>query len=480
MPRNYSDQLRNSVLTDLAHGLLTQQAIADKHSISSKTVRMWAKAAGVRFVRRFPPGPNAFALEKCFQIVADHGWPLSYLSRGIGMDPEVTRKWWDKNYPMTPPPAARTTRQPEPARCDMRLLAKPSDESVGRGRRLSLEERIAIGVMHTTFGMSAARIGAELGRCRQTISRELRRGSTADGVYLPAQAHVDAQQRRVRPKLPKLVANPRLRAAVVELLATPRSGKIPWHSPALVSKRLRAAYPKDPTMHVSAETIYQSLYVQGQGSLRQELKIEKALRSGRTGRIAQSRLRGARPGTRGQSFIGDAVITTRPAEVADRAVPGHWEGDLIIGAGGKSALITLVERTSRYLMVRRLADDHTSRTCTDALVEMIGALPERLRQTLTWDRGVEMARHTEFTVATGCRVFFCDPHAPWQRGSNENINRSIREYFPKGTDFATVTDQEIEDMEYELNTRARMVLDGLTPVEVFTRLVGDHGGALTP
>lgn len=296
MPKTSTQRLRNAVLADIRARRMTVAAIARHHGLSAQTVARWATTAGITPGVLLPAGARGDALEICFRLAECHHWPLFYISSGLGhAGQHFARRWWAKNFPMTPPPTARRTRKPDISRCDMHLLAHPSDQVVGRGMRLSLEERIAIGMMHTVFDFSAAQIGRVLGRARQTISRELHRGRRPDGVYDPAAAHELAHRRRARPKTPKLVANHALRTEVVRLLSTPRTGRIPWHSPALVSKRLRAAYPEDATMTISAESIYQALYVQGQGSLRQELKVEKALRSGRNRRIPQSRLRGAWP-----------------------------------------------------------------------------------------------------------------------------------------------------------------------------------------
>ena len=187
-------------------------------------------------------------------------------------------------------------------------------------------------------------------------------------------------------------------------------------------------------MTISGETIYQALYIQGRGALRQELTLEKALHTGQTRRKPRSALPERH---RAKSWVDGAHTSSRPAEADDRAVPGHWEGDLIIGAGQQSAIITLVERHSRYVMMRRLPADHTSPTVIEAITEMIGALPAHLRRSLTWDQGAEMANHAEFTGATDCGVFFCDPHSPWQRGSNENTNGLIRRFCPRAPTSAT-------------------------------------------
>ncbi|MFN3340092.1 MAG: IS30 family transposase, partial [Dietzia sp.] len=199
------------------------------------------------------------------------------------------------------------------------------------------------------------------------------------------------------------------------------------------------------------------------------LTVEKALRSGRTSRRPTSKL----PGRGARTWIGaDATISDRPAEVADRAVPGHWEGDLVLGKANRTALITLVERTSRFVLIHRLPERHDGATVADALVEMIKDLPEQLRRTMTWDRGSEMSEHATFTLATDTKVYFCDPYAPWQRGSNENTNGLIRDFFPKGTDFSQVTDEEIRYAQNNLNDRIRKTLGWKTPTDILNTSIG--------
>lgn len=334
---------------------------------------------------------------------------------------------------------------------------------VGRGQRLSPTQRagIAAGLVR---GESAAAIARRIGVCRQTVSREINRGTGADGRYLPARAQHLSAGRLARPKNRKIDASPALRRRVLELLED-------RHSPRQIAVRLRLENPDDETMRVSHEQIYQALYVQGAGALRTQLRTDKALRSGRTRRIPRSPLAGLPAPSRGKSWIQGATFSLRPAQAADRAVPGHWEGDLIIGGDGRTALITLVERRSRFLLMTRLGVDHRTATVTAALGTMIQGLPQAVFETLTWDQGVEMASHADFTIATGVPVFFADPHAPWQRPTNENTNGLIREYFPKGTRFDTVTDQQVQAAQDQLNRRARVVLNGLTPTEKLTHVI---------
>ncbi|GIG03295.1 hypothetical protein Cci01nite_83880 [Catellatospora citrea] len=235
-------------------------------------------------------------------------------------------------------------------------------------------------------------------------------------------------------------------------------------SPVQVARSLRADFADRPEHWVSHETIYQAIYFQARGGMREELARQVALRSGRAVRKPQSRVaaagRGAKP------WIRDLNISTRPAEVTDRAVPGHWEGDLIIGARGTSAIITLVERATRYVMLGALPDSRVSEQVVDVLTALMGRLPAELRKTLTWDQGAEMARHARFTLATDCKVYFCDPHSPWQRGSNENTNGLLRQYFPRSsTDFRTISQDELDAVARELNGRPRQTLDWSNPAK---------------
>jgi IS30 family transposase len=234
-------------------------------------------------------------------------------------------------------------------------------------------------------------------------------------------------------------------------------------SPQQIAARLVIDYPDDPEMRVSHETIYQSLFVQSRGALRKELI--RCLRTGRAQRRPQQRVNGS-----GQ-LLDMVLISDRPAEVQDRAVPGHWEGDLIIGRGSKSAIGTLVERQSRFVMLLDLRKGRLAEQVKDALAVKIRQLPEQLRKSLTWDRGKEMAEHVQFTVDTGVQVYFCDPRSPWQRASNENINGLLRQYFPKGTDLSVHSQARLDKIAAELNGRPRQTLAWLTPSEAFARAV---------
>jgi IS30 family transposase len=333
----------------------------------------------------------------------------------------------------------------------------PSRRSRRRSRsplRLSLVEReeIRAGI---AAGDSFRAIARRIGRAPATVSREVggvggRRGYRAtladDRACLAAR----------RPKRCKLEGNRRLRRAVTVMLER-------RFSPQQISATLKRQYPEDQGMRIAAETIYQSLYVQSRGRLRADLT--RCLRTGRTRRKPQ------RGPTRRGRIPGMVLISQRPAEVGDRAVPGHWEGDLIVGKAGRSFIGTLVERHTRYVMLTHLGNDATTETVTSKIAEQITRLPEHLRLSLTWDQGKEMARHLDFTIATGVRVYFCDPHSPWQRGSNENTNGLLRQYFPKSSDLAVHGQVALDRVATELNSRPRQTLDWATPAEKMTQLL---------
>ncbi len=324
--------------------------------------------------------------------------------------------------------------------------------------RLSLEERIEI-KMGLTEDLSLRAIARRIGRHPSTVSREIRASGGRHG-YRPTVAHRGARARARRPKLTKLARNPRLCARVVADLETL------W-SPQQIAKRLRAEFGDDVTMNISHETIYKTLYVQGRGELRRELA--RCLRTGRAKRIPQGRL-----DKRGH--IPDMVmISERPAEADDRAVPGHWEGDLLLGKAGKSAIGTLVERSTRYVMLFRLPKARTAEEVRKAMTKVVTTLPESLRRTLTWDQGSEMAQHIQFRVDTGVEVYFCDPHSPWQRGSNENTNGLLRQYFPKGTSLARVAEEQLEAVADSLNGRPRETLGWRKPAEALGEFVASTG-----
>lgn len=329
-------------------------------------------------------------------------------------------------------------------------LAEPST------RFLSISEREEIAVLRGH--VSAREIARRLHRAPSTIVRELRRNTPRQGQYRALLAQKHADHRVARPKVSKLASNEQLRAYVQDKLES--SGR--W-SPEQISRRVRVDFPDDDGMRISHEAIYGALYVQGRGGLRRELTA--CLRTGRALRKPRRRL------DHRQTRIKDMVmISERPAEAADRAVPGHWEGDLLVGKGGASAIGTLVERTTRFTMLVHLPGGYDVLTVRDALASNILTLPTHLRRSLTWDQGWELMHHAQFTVDTDVAVYFCDPHSPWQRGTNENTNGLLRQYFPKGTDLSMHSAQDIADVAVALNGRPRKTLNWMTPAEAFAAL----------
>ena len=316
-------------------------------------------------------------------------------------------------------------------------------------RRLSLDEReeISRGV---AAGDSLRSIGVRLGRAASTVSRELARNGGRSS-YRAHHTDRAALRRARRPKPSKLAENPELRQVVEEKLAE-------WWSPEQVVLWLKRSYPDDQEMRVSHETIYLSLFIQGKGALRRELT--QCLRTGRAYRRPKTK---RAPSGKGQ-IVDPVMISERPAEVEDRAVPGHWEGDLLMGKR-QTAIGTLVERHTRYVMLFPLPDGNTAEAVRDALATTVQRLPQHLWQSLTWDQGKEMAQHAQFSIDTGVDVYFCDPRSPWQRGSNENTNGLLRQYFPKGTDMSRLTQADLDTAAHSLNGRPRQTLDGMSPSE---------------
>jgi IS30 family transposase len=358
-------------------------------------------------------------------------------------------------------------------------------KSLGPRPRLSLDERIEIqaGVY---AGESLRCIGRRLHRHPSTIKREIdnnselrnryrgdksgyrrkhafgarQSGNTATVHYRAMAAHDRCADRARRPKLRKLAVDDTLRHEVQTRLQL-------RHSPHQIAKRLRSDFPDDPEMWVSHEAIYQAIYVQGRGSLRREL--HHCLRTKRAIRRSQHQ-----PETRRGRIPGLINISERPPEVADRAVPGHWEGDLIMGStASASAIGTLVERSTRFVMLLHLPQDHTALSVQNAIVEKMTELPEHLRRSLTWDQGREMANHLAIAAATDLDIYFCDPHSPWQRGTNENTNGLLRQYFPKGSDLSLYGAHYLDYVAAELNGRPRQTLDWKTPAEALNELLSN-------
>jgi IS30 family transposase len=369
------------------------------------------------------------------------------------------------------------------------------------GRYLSFREREEIAILNAT-GCGVREIARRVGRSPSTIARELRRNAATRGgglEYRATTAQWHADRRARRPKTAKLAANPRLREYVQErlagVIATPDGAAVPgpevrwigrrhgrrqarrwaraW-SPEQIANRLPVEFPDDDSMRISHEAIYQALYVQARGALRRELTA--CLRTGRALRVPRARTR-----RRDKAFVGpEIMISERPAEAADRAVPGHWEGDLVLGLGS-SAIGTLVERTTRFTILLHLPRihghgqprihngpalaGHGAQAVRDAIASKVTTLPEQLRRSLTWDQGAEMAQHAQLRIDTGLAIYFCDPHSPWQRATNENTNGLLRQYFPKGTDLSTHTPTALDAVAAALNSRPRKALGYKTPAE---------------
>ena len=325
------------------------------------------------------------------------------------------------------------------------------------GRFLDREDRHEIARL-LELGLSYREIGERMQRSRQTIWREVKRNSCpTTGRYQPEKADRLAWERQRRPKPSKVSQDQLLKAEVQKWLDKRLS-------PEQISGRLRVLFPDNPGMRISHETIYQSIYVYPRGELKRELKA--SLRSGR----AVRRRRGERGKPGG---IVDAVsIHDRPDEVEGRLAPGHWEGDLVMGSlASNTAVATLVERTTGYLNLLPLPDGHTSPAVCAAIIDRMNTLPDWFAKTLTWDRGKEMAKHKTISNATALKVYFADPYAPYQRGSNENTNGLVREYLPKGTDLSQYTPEQIAWIENELNDRPRKRLGFYTPKEAFEKLL---------
>ncbi|MDG2305420.1 MAG: IS30 family transposase [Candidatus Binatia bacterium] len=386
------------------------------------------------------------------------------------------------------------------------------------GRYLSFSEREEIALLRAQ-GLGVRAISRRLDRAASTISRELRRNAaTRSGRidYRASFAQWKAELQARRPKTAKLVSQDQLReyvqARLAGAIARTDGERVPgpavrfkgrrhgpradrrwarsW-SPEQISNRLKLDFPEDETMRISHEAIYQALFIQGRGALKRELVA--CLRTGRALRVPRARTRG-----RGKHFVKpEIMITERPAEVADRAVPGHWEGDLIIGLD-KSAIGTLVERTTRFTMLLHLPPmegrgkqprmkngpplaGHGAEAVRNEIAKVIGTLPEQLRRSITWDQGAEMAQHAQLRVDTGVAIYFCDPHSPWQRGTNENTNGLLRQYFPKGTDLHRYRREDLDAVALALNTRPRKTLGWRTPAEALDEHLGSvhHGGVAT-
>ena len=463
------------------------------------TRRQWRADRALRAPMRSPgrPQPSREVQRQFWRVIAT-GVTTVEASLAVGVSWPVGARWFRHAGGMTP-----------------LSLAEPT------GRYLSFAEREEIAILHAQ-GHGVRQIGRALGRDPGTISRELRRNcATRSGKqeYRATVAQWKAQEAARRPKPAKLATNQRLHDYVQARLngvvlgpdgvavpgpvgpgfkgrkMKPRRADRRWStawSPEQISHRLRLEFPDDVSMRISHEAIYQSLFVEGRGALKRELV--GCLRTGRALREPRARTRNKPQG----HVTEDVVFSKRPPEAADRAVPGHWEGDLIIGTE-RSAIGTLAERKSRATILVHLPrlegwgerppvkngpslGGYGAEAMTAALIKAMATVPEQLRQSLTWDRGKELAGHVQFTMATGTKVFFADPHSPWQRPTNENTNGVLRQYFPKGTDLSRWSAQDLAAVAYTLNNRPRKVLDWKTPAEVFAeqlRSLSTHGVATT-
>ena len=427
--------------------------VAAELGLNRNTAFGWARQAGLRSVRASRRHPRRDEYER----LRAGGVPRRMAAQRVGVN-ERTAKDWD--YGVKKSRNART--YPGGLRVDyaagtatMSGVTRPAPGLAALDKQLhprflTLAEREQIRDL-LAAGRSLRAIGRVLGRPASTISREIQ-ANTTGAHYQPYAAHRAAATRRPRPKARKLSADGPLREFVADGL------RRRW-SPEQICHALPKAHPDDQGMRVSVETIYQALYFQARGGLKRE--VQAAIRTGRARRKPRRD-----PEQRTKRFVDPMVmIADRPSEVTDRAVPGHWEGDLIIGEGGRSAIATLVERTTRYTMLVHLPHDHTAEAVRDGLVATITTLPAHLRGSLTWDQGCEMARHKQFTTATDMPVYFCDPASPWQRGTNENTNGLLRQYFPKGTDLSVHGPEDLEHVAQQLNGRPRKTLGWDTPAE---------------
>ena len=380
-----------------------------------------------------PPAP--VEVQRRFWLGIRAGFSVQDAAEAIGVSKATGHRWFGSHGGVMPS-----------------FVAEPT------GRRLTFAEREEIACARAR-GEGVRAIARQLDRPASTISRELARNSrAARGRYRASSAQAAADARARRPKPAKLATDVALRREVRERLRLN-------HSPEQISRRLRADFPDNGQMRVSHETIYQSLYVQGRGALKRDLA-----RHLRTGRALRKPHRTS--DQRRARITGMVPISARPPEVADRAVPGHWEGDLILGSvASGSAIGTLVERQTRFVMLLHLPTDHGAAAVAEAMIAKMSQLPELLRQTLTWDQGSEMANHARIAAATDLDIYFADPHSPWQRGTNENTNGLLRQYFPKGTDLSVHGPEHLALVASGLNGRPRKTLDWKTPAEALAALL---------
>lgn len=380
--------------------------------------------------------------DRFWEQIRAGAWPRE-AAAAVGVSHHSAKKWYRQAGGVMPP--VREPGQQRP--------------------RLTFEQREEIAIL-LVLGVHHAQIARLVGCHRSTIGREIAANSTkpTDGHrprYRASSAHQRStwRARRAGCRPSKLASNERLRRVVQEQLEQE-------HSPEQISARLKIEHPQDEGMRISHEAIYQALYVQGRGALARDL--HQRLRTGRA--LRKTRRQG---GQRQQRLAGMVNISQRPPEVGDRAVPGHWEGDLITGQENKTAIGTLVERATGFVMLLHLPDDHGAAAVQDAMVAAMAQLPATLRRTLTWDQGIEMANHVQIAAATDLDIYFCDPHSPWQRGSSENTNGLLRQYFPKGADLSLFAPDYLDHVATKLNRRPRKRLAWRTPCEALDKLLSE-------
>jgi transposase, IS30 family len=436
------ESAHEDVLAAVRSGL-SPAAAATVAGVSATTGYKWARAAGWKAGGGHTGIRYSAVVREVFWAAMRSGASTAQSARIAGVS-EMSAVIWVKQAGYVP-------RTPALAIVEIDGSRRPR-APLSFTERCRLEELLE-------GGCTAVRAAELLDRHRDTIRREIVKGLTGSGYRARVGQDV-ADTKRKRPKERRLESRPALLAEVVQRLEQ-------RHSPEQIAERLRQDFPDDPEMWVSHETIYQALYVQPRGELARLVKT--ALRTGRTQRKPQGRK------GNGQGKLRDMInISDRPKEADDRAIPGHWEGDLILGSTASgSAIGTLVERTTGFVVLLHLPEDRTAATLADAMSVKVPEIPEILRRSLTWDQGSEMALHTKITEATGLPIYFCDPHSPWQRGTNENTNGLLRQYFPKGTDLSFYGPGWLDQVAAELNARPRKRLGWRTPAEELDRLLSD-------
>lgn len=399
-------------------------------------------------------------VDEVFDLVCS-GLSFKAAAAAVGVARSSAVKWWRSSDPMGSL-IQMGCRGGLPGGGPARVPGSPAAGEVRTRRVLTSEDRAVIAA-GLRAGWSYARIGAEIGRDKSVVCREIARNRSPDGTYWGPVAHRAAHERRKRPKEFRLLANPGLCRRIEGWMDQG------W-SPRLIARVLAEESPHMIMERVSHETIYQALYVQPRGGLRKDLYRQLSTKRPR---------RESRPGTkRKNSPYKEAFkISQRPAEVADRAVPGHWEGDLIMGTTGGVAVGTLVERSTRFTILLHLPERHDSETVAAAMIREMSDLPEHLRRSLTWDRGTELARYDKVQVELDMPVYFCDPHSPWQRGTNENTNRLLRHWLTKGTDLARFSASDLHRIAASLNARPRPTLDMRTPAQALDALLTNPAAA---